>query len=177
MTAQQEWVNQLSIMKQSVIFAAVRAPDGIRKNHPVKVMMRWYRRCTLVSAFDGAIYDSPTEPGGGSFTGPFTADHAREVFGIRTDREEFIAEAFERLPLKYLEYVDELPHHFQLHLMHAAHIIAVYHPEWYPRSWWRQFYNVVVNDMHLMPEPDGMMAERLSDNEEKWRVRERAPAK
>src|SRR5262245_58332891 len=65
----------LSIMMQSVLMSAVRAPDGIKKDHPVKVLMRWYRRCVLISAFDGEALIDPFVEGGGSFTGPFTAYH------------------------------------------------------------------------------------------------------
>lgn len=36
---QQAWVLGIPLMQQSVLFAAIRAPDGLRKDHPVKVLM------------------------------------------------------------------------------------------------------------------------------------------
>ena len=48
----QDWVMNLTFMQQSVLLTSLRAPDGIRKDHPVKVLCRWLRRCILISAFD-----------------------------------------------------------------------------------------------------------------------------
>lgn len=175
---QQEWVLQIPFMQQSVLFAAVRAPDGIRKNHPVKVLLRWYRRCILLSAFDQAVLADPFEPGGGSFTGPFHASHARAL-GLWTgdygDVNGWLAirqQAFDQMRKVYLEHVDELPHHFQLHFMHAAQIIGVHHQDSETASWWRHFYFMIVNDAHLHPETDEEMNARLSDNREEWIRRE-----
>lgn len=170
--AQQDWVTEISIMQQSVLFAAVRAPDGIRKNHPVKVLMRWYRRCVLVSAFDGKALLNPFEKGGGSFTGPFTEFHARDALGQRFDPSESLRTVFNSMRGEYLHYVDELPHHFQLHFMHAAQIVGVHHPNEWVRSWWKEFYLMIVNDAHLHPETDEEMNRRLSDNPALWKERE-----
>lgn len=144
-------------MQQSVLIAAVRGPDGIRKDHPVKVLCRWLRRSILKSAFDGAELSNPYQLGGGSFTGPcFTGevkdlDHAAQL---------------------YLRSVDELPHHFQLHLMHAAEILGYKHPTEFTRKWWNKFYLMVVNDGHLFPESENLMDLRLGDSEAGWRARE-----
>ena len=168
MLAQQRWVTGLSIMMQSVIFAAVRAPDGIYKDHPVKVIMRWYRRSTLVSAFDGRPIDDPFTHGGGSFTGPFTEGHAR-TFGVLYRHGLWSSVTrqpiFDAMREVYLRHTDELPHHFQLHLLHAAQIIGVYHSNLEIRNWWKTFYLMIVNDMHLEPESDEALALRLSDDE------------
>src|SRR5665213_3388169 len=101
--ATQDWVHTISIMQQSVLLSAIRGPDGIRKNHVAKFLLRWYRRCVLISAFDGKALTDPCSVGGGSFTGPSAKylpdltwqEQLNEVFG------------------DYLRSVDELPHHFQ----------------------------------------------------------------
>lgn len=188
--AQQEWVTRLSIMMQSVLFAAVRAPDGLRKDHPVKVIMRWYRRSVLVSAFDGKPLDDPFSPGGGSFTGPFLWQHHHDFLtpvGSRTPvgtRNMWFSTTPERhwemfgfMRGVYLRHVDEMPHHFQLHMMHAAQIVGEYHPNLHTRGWWNTFYLMIVNDAHLQPESREDLEERLSDNEQAWRARENAPAR
>ncbi|MEO1092143.1 MAG: hypothetical protein AAFX81_16060 [Pseudomonadota bacterium] len=171
--AQQRWVQALPIMQQSVLFSAIRGPDGVRKHHPVKALLRWYRRCVLLSAFDGRALDSPFEAGGGSFTGPFTTQHARAFVAPHLDLPDVVS-AFDRMRAVYLEYVDELPHHFQLHFMHAAQIVSVHHPREATAKWWRDFYLMIVNDAHLHPETDQKMNERLSDFPGAWRRREMA---
>ncbi len=150
----QDWTQNLSYMKQSVLIAAVRGPDGIRKDHPVKVLLRWFRRCFLISAFEGKVLHGPHVAGGGSFTGPLTEGEI----------EDYIP--------KYLRCVDELPHHFQLHMMHGAEILGYDHPVYAVREFWNEFYLAVVRDAHLRPEPKEDMNKRLGDSEEDWRAAE-----
>ena len=175
---QQEWVLRIPFMQQSVLFAAVRAPDGIRKNHPVKVLLRWFRRCVLLSAFDQRALTNPFEDGGGSFTGPFTPVHASAAgMAWYAAWDDCKARLFGQMREVYLEHVDELPHHFQLHFMHAAQIIGAHHSAPSIRMWWREFYLMIVNDAHLHPETDDEMNTRLSDNREEWIRRETVTAK
>lgn len=68
MSVFQPWVEKLTFMQQSVLITAVRGPDGIPKDHIVKVLLRWYRRCILYSAFGHKIITDPYTKGGGSFT-------------------------------------------------------------------------------------------------------------
>lgn len=178
------WVTTLPFMQQSVLIAAVRAPDGLRKDHPVKVLLRWYRRCTLHGAFDRNEFVDPFELGGGSFTGPFTQDHARELCGdvgrafywrgniVPENRQE----AFDHMRKVYLRHVDEMPHHFQLHFMHAAQIVGYKHDDPAKREWWAQFYRMIVNDAHLFLESEELMDLRLGDTEAGWRAREEVVA-
>lgn len=157
----QDWVHGLPFMQQSVLIAAVRGPDGIRKDHPVKVLCRWLRRSVLISSFEGRPLLDPYEPGGGSFTGPCQSAEVRNL-----------PHAMDL----YFRLVDELPHHFQLHLMHAAEILGYKHPEKRIRNWWRIFYEQIVRDAHLQPESEAEMDERLSDSEAAWRARETVTA-
>jgi hypothetical protein len=169
---QQAWLLKIPLMQQSVLFASIRAPDGLRKDHPIKVLMRWYRRCILLSAFDKAVLADPFRQGGGSFTGPFEMQH---VYEMGLNPEIFIRDrwrVFDKVREVYLRHVDEMPHHFQLHLMHAAQIIGVHHPDTHIRTWWWEFYLMIVNDAHLHPESPFEMNLRLSDNCDEWRARE-----
>lgn len=140
-------------MQQSVLLTAIRGPDGIPKEHPAKEVLRWYRRCVLLSAFDGAVLADPYVKGGGSFTGPANRD-------------------MEEIGTEYFRSVDELPHHFQMHLMHAAQIVGFKHPEQSIREWWDRFYRYYVNALHLFPESEPQMDRRLGDNEGCWREAE-----
>lgn len=180
MIVTQAWTHRLSMMQQSVLLAAVRAPDGVRKDHPVKVLMRWYRRCVLLSAFDGRALLEPFSPGGGSFTGPFTPEHA-EAAGVPA--RDWYANSlkqwqiFDEMRRVYLRHVDELPHHFQLHLMHAAEIVGYKHNVNSIAAWWLQFYRMIVNDAHLFPESEAQLDARLGDTEAGWRAREEVTAR
>jgi hypothetical protein len=177
----QGWVCDLTFMQQSVLIAAVRAPDGLRKDHPVKVVMRWYRRCVMLSAFEGKALADPFSPGGGSFTGPFEPYHAITMGIIPSNAEVgdlFISDhpdawkTFDQVRDVYLRHVDEMPHHFQLHFMHAAQIVGYKHADGLIQKWWRDFYEMIVNDAHLYPESKCQMDARLGDNESGWRARE-----
>jgi len=178
---QQDWVLRIPLMQQTVLLTAIRGPDGVRKNHPVKCLLRWFRRSVLLSAMDGKSFVDPFEKGGGSFTGPFTRALAAEYLGEREVNHHLAARPnswslFNKMPGVYLDHVDELPHHFQLHFMHAAQIIGAHHDNEQTAQWWRHFYLMLVNDMHLHPETDEEMNLRLSDNEEQWRARENVGA-
>lgn len=169
----QDWVHGLTFMQQSVLIAAVRGPDGIKKDHPVKVLCRYLRRCFLISAFDRTTIWDPYHTGGGSFTGPC---YSPEVASLKHAVE------------LYFRSVDELPHHFQLHLMHAAEILGYKHPETEEvvdtamvkvvgaREFWHDFYVKCCADMHVHPETEQEMDKRLGDNEDNWRARETVTA-
>jgi hypothetical protein len=49
----------------------------------------------------------------------------------------------------YLKSLDALPHHFQVHFMHAAEILGYKHPNEPIRSWWHRTYLRLVHDLHL----------------------------
>lgn len=165
----QDWVQRLSFMQQSVIIASIRGPDGIEKNHVSKLLIRWLRRCTLYSAFESKMngkptsIDDPVKVGGGSFTGPSTAD-------------ENWHRGMANIVAAYLSTIDGVPHHFQLHFMHAAEIIGYKHPDAQIRQWWRVMYCRLANDMHLNPETEEQMDRRLGDFEANWRAAEEVVA-
>lgn len=163
-TATQDWVNGLTIMQQSVLLGSVRGPDGIAKYHHVKYLLRWYRRCILVSALDGVVLTTPYELGGGSFTGPSYAVLSPEL--DQDWRHQMDAEVS-----KYLRSVDELPHHFQLHFMHAVEIVGYKHPDETIRAWWHKTYLRLVHDLHLWPETEEQMDARLGDERSGWLAR------
>lgn len=153
MFAVQSWLSDLTIMQQSVLLAAIRGPDGLDKNHVAKVLLRWYRRCILVSAFDGRALETPYEPGGGSFTGP-----------CESNIDDAVTE--------YLRSLDQVPHHFQLHFMHAAEILGYKHPHSFTKAWWHRVYRFLAQDMHLNPETEEQMDYRLGDCKVQWQSKE-----
>lgn len=150
MNVLQSWVLSLTLMQQSVLITAVRGPDTLSKYHISKSLLRWYRRCLLVSAFDRCVLLDPHDPRGGSFLGPIEASNLDEVAS------------------RYLRSVDEIPLHFHLHLVHAAEILGYKHPDPGIREWWHTFYCAAVRDMHLHPESEQQLDRRLGDNLKEW---------
>lgn len=146
----QSWVCELTMMQQSVLITACRGPDGLHKNHIAKKLLRWLRRSFMWSALDRKVFDNPYSEGGGSFTGPLKDMTTDEALNI------------------YLKCVDEIPHHFHLHFMHAAEILGYKHPVTLVRQWWNHCYRRIVNDAHLNIETEEVMDKRLGDNRDDW---------
>lgn len=149
----QSWVEELSFMQQSVLLTAVRGADGLNKYHPSKYVLRWFRRCIMFSAFDKVVLDSPYDKRGGNFTGPIDP-----------------YESLDDLAKDYFAHIDEIPHHFHLHVVHAAEILGYKHPHAAVRGWWHYFYSQAAKDMHLRVESENEMDYRLGDNLKQWQT-------
>lgn len=147
----QDWVHGLSFMQQTVLLAVVRGPDGFEKHHPVKPLLRWYRRCILLSAMDGRALTNEYEPGGGSFSGPLPVD-------ITLDQQ---LDAFMRT-------MDQVPIHFWLHMMHAFEIVGYKHPDEQIGAFFLKAYTRMAHAMHVWPETEEQLDQRLGDNREGW---------
>jgi len=162
----QNWVQELPMMQQTVLLTAIRGPDGVEKYHPSKYLLRWFRRCVLLSAMDHRVIIMPYEDGGGSFTGPsIELPPGARHLGIQWQdkMDERVGE--------YLRAVDALPHHFQMHFMHAAEIVGYKHPGPETRQWWNRTYVRLVHDLHLWPETEEQLDQRLGDSREGWLAR------
>jgi len=107
---------------------------------------------------DGQALKDPYDNNGGSFTGPSLSPSGDMDWEI----------GMNELVSDYLRALDALPHHFQLHFMHACEILGYKHPTTRTQDWWRGTYYRLVNDMHLTPETVQELDHRLSDNRENW---------
>jgi hypothetical protein len=171
----QDWVNELTFMQQSVLLCAVRGPDGIDKFNPIKPMVRWYRRCVLLSALDGKVLLTPYEPGGGSFTGPSCDGCLMTSLGpVRADLLgktcDWVPEMNKRVD-DLMRTMDEMPIHYWLHLMHAFEIVGYKHSDSKIGEWFKQVYLRMVAAMHLFPETVEQLDARLGDSREGWLAR------
>jgi hypothetical protein len=161
----QPWTHEITMMQQTVLLAAIRGPDGVAKYHPVKFMLRWYRRCVLYSAMDHRVIESPFAEGGGSFTGK---SYDVDIHG-QPDRPDFTNDGWmDYLVGQYLRSLDEIPHHFQIHFMHAVEILGYKHPDDRIRTWWAKTYVRLVSDLHLWPETEEQLDHRLGDDRDQW---------
>lgn len=154
----QPWVSDLPFMQQSVLLTAVRGPDSVPKYHASKYIVRWFRRSILISSFAKRAILNPHEGDGGSFYGPSCEAPADGNWEALMDVRA----------ADYVRSLDELPHHFQLHLMHAAEIVGYRHPDQRVRAWWERFYVRLAHDMHLWPETREQMDRRLGDSRDGW---------
>lgn len=156
----QPWVCALPMMQQSVLISGVRSPDGLKKDHVAKLLLRWYRRCVLYCSFGHVIMTTPYELGGGSFTGP-------SIGSADPDWHK----SMDSILFRYLQHIDETPLHFHLHFMHACEILGYKHPEAYTREFWQRCYYRIVDDLHLKIENVSDMDIRLGDTFEGWDAR------
>jgi hypothetical protein len=111
---------------------------------------------------DGKVLRDPIEPNGGSFTGPsLDSQGGLDDLDPWEDRMQGHVE-------DYLRQVDALPHHYQMHFLHAAEIVGFKHPDTRVRYFWHRLYLRLVNDFHLHPETEVEMDDRLGDTREGW---------
>lgn len=163
----QDWVQQLPFMQQSVLLSAIRGPDGQPKYNPTKMLIRWYRRCVLISALDGRVLDNPYDVNGGSFTGP-SFDYTTGAHAIATNAIDRWDENMGGVTGDFMRYIDALPAHYTNHFREAIQILGYKHPNEKTRRFWHEFYIRMAKDLHLLIEPEEMMDRRLSDNRGLW---------
>lgn len=160
-------------MQQSVLLSAIRGPDGLGKYNKAKMLLRWYRRCILLSAMDGKVLRTPWDKGGGSFTGPSV--EMRTVFHPTAEKDihcvNKLDEDMAPIISEYIRACDELPHHFQTHFMHAMQIVGYKHPDKKIREFWYKVYERYAHNLHLWPESEADMDKRLSDDRDSWHAR------
>lgn len=169
----QAWVGEIPMMQQTVLLTAIRGPDGVSKYNACKMLLRWYRRCVLLSAMDKQVLLDPYSMNGGSFTGPSitAASTQTALFGAAYPEvhDQFNWwPAMDQLVSAYLKDVDAIPHHFQMHLLHAIEILGYKHPRRHVGEWWQRVYIRLVHSLHLHPETEAELDRRLGDTREGW---------
>jgi hypothetical protein len=142
-----EWLQSLPMQQQSVLLLAARGPDGVRKHAPSKRIVTAYRAFVLKAAYFGRSLRS-SEGGGNEFMSRqrFDDDAIWEV-----DVTDFFAG------------IDELQHHYIMHLIHGTEILGYKHPDIVVRRKWLSFYMQAVIDLHLQPESEAELDSRLGD--------------
>ena len=157
----------------------MRGPDGVAKNHPSKQLLKWYRRCIVLSAFDKKTLDNPYHEGGGSYTGPSIEEVAAPVTVIEyvnpNTGQFVILERDWETPMNkvlrsYIDSQDSLPFHFYLHVLHAIEIVGYKHSNARIRKWWFLAYDLMCRDLHLFQETETELNARLNDDEKTWKA-------
>lgn len=143
----QDWLFDLTMQQQSVLVLACRGPDGIAKFHPTKQIVARYRATILKAAYLGR---------------PMRADEGDDTTFMTlikfSDDHHWMA-----MCRDFFDHVDALPHHYYMHLMHGAQIAGYKHQLELFRNRWRLFYERCCHDLHVTPELEFEMDERLND--------------
>lgn len=167
----QDWVMELPLMQQSVLLSCMRGPDGVEKEHKAKALVRFLRRCVLISAFDGKALLNPYHPGGGSYTGPSceACSESRDAHVHYSETWEFKMRAVAK---DFIKSQDSLPLHYYLHILHGVEIVGYKHSDKRVRAFWLLIYKGMAHDLHLAVETEVQLDKRLNDNEADWRADE-----
>jgi len=138
---------ELTMQQQSVLVLACRGPDGIGKIHPTKQVVARYRATVLKAAYLGR---------------PMEIDEFDDTTFMSLEKFSN-NECWGKIVNDFFNYVDEIPHHYYMHLMHGAQIVGYKHKIQLMRQRWGAFYLRCCHDLHLYPETEDQMDERLGD--------------
>jgi hypothetical protein len=131
------WVCQLPLRHQGVLLTAIRGCDGTPKDDSSKVLSTAIRRAIL----------NP-------------ADHRESLnaygfFGFGAERMK------KELP-NFLYSLDQYPLHYITHLMHACEVLGYKYPSPKTREFFNKIYTMIVHKIHLQPELESVMDNRLT---------------
>lgn len=139
----QDWVMELPLRHQGVLVAAVRGCDTAVRHDDSKLLARCLRAAILVAATD------------------------RPTSFIEHVGERLLRERME----KFLNSWDHYPNHYNMHVVHAAEIIAYHGPEDI-RKVWHDFYFAACRRLHLTPETVYELNARLCADEPEFRAQQ-----
>ena len=140
----QDWVAEFCTWKQqTVLLASFRGCDGLPKHDQSKVFTKKMRRTLLKNADESSTFFS-----------------AVSVFDLTPENREPIDDFFIDCSRGSM---DAYPVHWFLHFLQAAEIIAYKCPFDSVRDYWAYFYTTGVKAMHLNPETESQLDERLAD--------------
>jgi hypothetical protein len=136
----QDWAQELGLRYQGVLMAAIRGCDTAPRHDPSKILIRIFR-CEVLNAHCGDPANSK------SFILKADIAYTREVMQ------------------KFLDDCDHFPHHYVMHLIHAAEIVGYYHPDREKRDVWHSFYINACKKLHMREETQTELSMRLEADE------------
>lgn len=131
-----EWISEIPYKMQVVLLSALRGCDCLPKEDVSKIIIRAFRSVMLypvVENFNNA--------------GMFMSVDEKTLYGAL---------------YKFYDHLDHYPNHFVTHLMHAMEIVGYKHPDIKVRDLWLSAYIGCCNGMHIRPERQCDLDERLS---------------
>lgn len=143
----QNWVMELGLRHQGVLLTAVRGCDTAPKNDPSKMLVRCYRSMVLNC---------------------HCGDPSKAVSFI----ERVAHDELYRRMRDFLKNLDHYPHHYVMHLAHAAEIIGYKNRVDEQFGLWLDFYFRICKGLHVNPESEQQLDERLNASEEEFKRRD-----
>lgn len=138
----QEWVSSCSWKQQTVLLSSFRGCDGLPKHDASKLFTKKMRVSILKNA---------------DASSTFMPDHD---FALSKENREPIDDFFIDCSRGSM---DQYPVHWFLHFLQAAEIVAYKCPYEDVAHYWMYFYAKGVSAMHLTPETETQLDERLED--------------
>ena len=145
----QDWVMELGLRHQGVIVSAIRGCDTSPKYSHTKTLSR-YLRGSIMNAHCGDIRKAKTF---------MELPESLEQFNI-------VVEGF-------MDEHDMLPHHYVLHLIHAAEIVGYFRKDEIGQMW-MSFYARMCKKMHVTAESMYELNTRLNKNEVEFFAEQKA---
>lgn len=136
-----EWVSLLGPRMQGVLLTAIRGADTSPREAAIKTLARYYRSTVI-----HGLNDDPQ-------TFLKLCDYEND-----DDRKSVI-----RLMEEVLRDHDAFPHHYLMHLIHAAEIVGYFHPNDACAATWESFYRRFCNKLHMRCESKSEIVARLCE--------------
>lgn len=137
-TVFRRWVAELPWKQQGVLICACRGVDGFPKEHPSKPLTRAYRQTLMLCA------DIEKVSTGSAFMSIEPLD--------------------QELADRFMDHqLDSYPMHWLMHFTHAIEIVGYKHPIPSTREFWGNLYFRIIKSLHLHPETEWEMDNRLCD--------------
>lgn len=133
-----DWVMDLPFQMQALLMTCMRGPDGMDKHVPAKAIIRYLRGTICKPA--------------GDWNGKNNNDFMWGEYRF-----------FNAYAVRFWEDHDSYPHHFIMHLVHCAEVIAYCYPDKEISNHWWEFYVSACKSFHMVPEARLDMHERLND--------------
>lgn len=139
MSVLRDWIDKRCTMQmQGTLLTAIRGPDNEAKESPSKPVVRALR-CVLLQNARGFV-------AGDTFMGDGTG-----IIPVGAYRNFF-------------KSIDQYPFHWFMHFIHSAEIVGYKHPNPDIRKHWLGFYNKACDALHVNPETEDQLDERLAAN-------------
>ena len=136
-----DWVTELGLRHQGVLLTCVRGCDTVPKADPIKDLARAYRERVLNC---------------------FCGNPVKAVSFIKRFSDMDLRSSM----LMVIKNHDHYPHHYLMHLIHAAEIIGYKDRQDHQFSFWMDFYIRMCGKMHMKPETEEELDTRLNMEEE-----------
>ena len=156
-----DWLGKLPFQQQALLMTAMRGPDGCPKNNSAKDIVRFLRGVCLKPAAEMNI----TKNDPNDFMWFAYEMQVNDFFNEDKEVNKFLppVNVFYNSMAMFWDDHDAYPHHFIMHLLHSAEVVAYEHPSREMREYWQMFYLKGCEAFHMNAERSEQMNQGLND--------------